>query len=63
MWIGIFLICVGILYILSNAGVLQGDVWDYALPVIFILLGISIIVKRVKRNRNTTITIDAQNKE
>ena len=55
MWVGIFLICMGILYIMSNTGVIQGDVWDYILPVFLILLGASIIIKRVRRDNKTNI--------
>lgn len=55
MWLGIFLICVGIVYILNNTGVLRGDVWDYILAIFFIILGASIIIKRVKKNKRATI--------
>jgi len=51
MWVGVFMICVGILIILSNMNILVGDVWDYVWPVFFILLGASMILKRVRRNR------------
>jgi hypothetical protein len=56
MWLGIFLICVGIVYILNNTGVLRGDAWDYILAIFFIILGASIIIKRVKRDKKTTIS-------
>lgn len=51
MWVGLFLICVGVLIILSNMNVLRGEVWDYAWPLLFIFLGASMILKRVKRRR------------
>jgi hypothetical protein len=51
MWVGVFLICVGILIILGNMGILQGDVWGYILPVFFILLGASILFKSVKKSK------------
>jgi hypothetical protein len=50
MWIGLFLILVGVFVILSNMGVLRGDTWDYIWPVFFILLGASMILKRIRRN-------------
>ena len=56
MWVGVFLICVGIVYILNNTGVLRGDTWDYILAIFFIILGASIIIKRVKRDKKTTIS-------
>ena len=49
MWIGVFLICVGFLVILSNMDIIRGDVWDYIWPVFFILLGASMIIKRIRR--------------
>jgi hypothetical protein len=48
MWIGFFLVCVGALILLNNVGWLRGDVWDYAWPLFFILLGFSMILKRLK---------------
>ena len=50
MWIGVFLICVGFLVILSNMDIIRGDVWDYVWPIFFILLGVSMIFKRMRRN-------------
>jgi len=54
MWIGLFLIIVGILVILGNMDILKGDVWNYIWPIFFILLGVSMILKRL-RKRETTV--------
>jgi len=45
MWFGIFLTCLGILYLLRNAGVIYGDVWDWAWPILLICIGIGLILK------------------
>jgi hypothetical protein len=50
MWIGFFLICVGILVILGNMGFIRGDIWQYIWPLFLILLGASMILKRVRRD-------------
>jgi len=54
MWVGFFLVCVGILILLNNMGLLRGDVWGYVWPVFFIMLGFSMIIKRLK-NREREI--------
>lgn len=48
MWIGFFLILAGILVLLSNMDLLRGDVWDYIWPVFFIMLGASMVIKRMR---------------
>ena len=45
MWLGIFLTCLGILYLLRNTGIIYGDVWDWAWPILLICIGIGMIVK------------------
>jgi hypothetical protein len=45
MWFGIFLLALGILYLLKNTGIIVGDVWDWIWPILLICLGIGIIVK------------------
>jgi hypothetical protein len=51
MWIGIFLVCVGVLVLLSNLGIIRGDVWEYIWPLLLISLGISLLSKHSRRNR------------
>ena len=46
MLIGIFLICLGLLFLMDNLGFIQGKIWDYVWPVFFIVLGASLILKR-----------------
>jgi hypothetical protein len=50
MWIGIFLACLGVLYLLRNLGIIYGDVWDWAWPILLICLGIGMILKPGWRN-------------
>lgn len=56
MWIGLFLIIAGILVILSNMDILRGDVWDYIWPIFFILLGVSMIIKRLRKKDTIVFT-------
>ena len=48
MWIGFFLIGIGILILLNNMGWIRGDIWGYVWPLFLILLGLSMILKRIK---------------
>jgi hypothetical protein len=50
MWIGIFLACLGVLYLLRNLGIIYGDVWDWAWPILLICLGVGMILKPGWRN-------------
>jgi uncharacterized membrane protein HdeD (DUF308 family) len=52
MWVGIFLVCVGILVLLSNLGIIRGDVWEYIWPLLLILLGVFLLSKRSRRERH-----------
>jgi len=45
MWFGIFLTCLGILYLLRNAGIICGDIWSWAWPILLICIGIGLILK------------------
>jgi hypothetical protein len=40
------LILIGILFLLNNLGIMRGDFWQYIWPLVFILIGISLITKR-----------------
>jgi hypothetical protein len=52
MWIGLFLVIAGILVIMRNMDIIQGDVWNYIWPVFFILLGASMIIKRLRKKES-----------
>lgn len=46
------LIIIGFLFLLNNLGIVRGDFWDYVWPVIFILIGISMITRRTAKDKN-----------
>ncbi len=48
MWIGLFLVLAGIMVLLNNLNVLRGDAWDYIWPLFFIMLGGSMVLKRIR---------------
>lgn len=45
MWFGVFLVALGILFLLDNLGIFRGDIWDWAWPILIICIGIGIILK------------------
>jgi hypothetical protein len=45
MWIGIFLICLGALYLLRNLHIIYGNVWNWAWPLLLICIGLGILFK------------------
>ena len=53
MLIGIFLICLGALFILSNLGLLYGGVARYILPILLIAIGGSIVIKKIAGGSNS----------
>ncbi len=48
--VGYFLIALGLLFVLDNFHILRGDVWEYAWPLILILLGASMVINRSRRH-------------
>ena len=48
MLVGIFLICLGALFVLSNLGLLYGGVGRYILPILLIAMGVSIVFKKMR---------------
>lgn len=48
MFVGLVILALGVLFLLENLGVLNGDIWDYLWPLAIIALGISILVKKRK---------------
>jgi len=51
MIFGLILLAIGIIAILEKANVITGSVWNYAWPVILIIVGISFIFGRMFRRR------------
>jgi hypothetical protein len=47
MWVGIFLVLLGVLFFLDNMEILHGEVWSYAWPLALLLLGVSMIMGRI----------------
>ncbi len=45
MWLGIFLVALGIIYLLKNAGIIHGGIWDWAWPILIICIGIDMMIK------------------
>jgi hypothetical protein len=45
MWFGVFLVCLGILYFLDSMHILFIDVWDFALPLLLVLIGLRLIFR------------------
>jgi hypothetical protein len=50
MWVGFVLVCIGILVLLSNMDIIRGDVWNYIWPLILVIFGISLILKRRRKD-------------
>jgi uncharacterized membrane protein YfcA len=46
MFWGIVLLLAGVLLLLSNAGYIPGDFWDYVIPIILIAIGGKMIFSR-----------------
>jgi hypothetical protein len=51
MIFGLIIIAVGVIALLIKLDVLSGSVWNYAWPVILIILGLSFIFGRMFRRR------------
>jgi hypothetical protein len=45
MWFGLFLVCLGILYLLDNLHIIFIDVWDIALPLLLVVIGLRLIFR------------------
>lgn len=45
MLFGIFLLCIGTLYLLRNFGLFYGSIWNWAWPILLIGMGIWLVVK------------------
>ena len=52
MWFGIFLICIGVLYLLRNLGFIYGDIWEWVWPILIICIGIGLLIKPTPKTRH-----------
>ena len=48
MFVGVFLILLGLLFIFDNLNYISGELWSYIWPLIIICIGLSMIFNRVK---------------
>jgi hypothetical protein len=47
MLVGILMVCLGIVFLLDNLGYLKGGVGNFIIPVFLVVLGASMILKRI----------------
>lgn len=40
----------GILFLLRNLGIIRGNLWDFVWPLVFIIIGISMIFRGAGKN-------------
>lgn len=45
MWFGVFLVCLGVLYLLDTLHIFFFDVWDIAIPLLLVIIGLRIIFR------------------
>ena len=51
MVFGLILIAVGVIALLEKLNVINGNVWNYTLPVILLIIGLSMVFGRFRRRR------------
>jgi membrane-associated PAP2 superfamily phosphatase len=51
VFVGIFVLALGVLFLLRNAGFLSGDIWKYIWPLALIALGISMLLSSKRPGR------------
>jgi len=54
MVVGLFLICLGGLFLLQNLGYISGGIGGLILPLIFIAIGLSMVLKGFSRREPKT---------
>lgn len=54
MSFGIFLIIIGVIFLLKNLGFITGGLWDIFWPIVLIVWGLSLITKKSGRFWNKT---------
>ncbi len=47
MPVALGLVLFGILFLLRNLDIIRGDLWDFVWPLVFIIIGISMIFRGV----------------
>lgn len=45
MWLGVFLVCLGVLYLLDTMHIFFIDVWDYVIPLLLVIIGLRMIFR------------------
>lgn len=48
MFVGIFLLALGVLFLLRNGGAIHGETWDLIWPLLIVAFGFSLIFKKRK---------------
>ncbi|MDD5338950.1 MAG: DUF5668 domain-containing protein [Dehalococcoidales bacterium] len=51
MVIGAIILAVGVIAILVTTGTVSGSIWDYTWPTVLIIIGLSFIIGRFRRQR------------
>ena len=51
MFVGLLITLIGALILLRNLDVIHGDFWDWFWPLLLVLVGLSIIVKRPGKSK------------
>lgn len=46
MFLGFFILALGILFLLKNLNVIYGDTWDIVWPLLIIAFGASLVLKK-----------------
>ncbi|MBT4849694.1 hypothetical protein HON36_02495 [Candidatus Parcubacteria bacterium] len=60
---GAVLIIVGVYFLLKNAGIIEGDFWNYLWPILIILLGLSMADKKKKKKNFDSFWCKVKNKK
>jgi hypothetical protein len=51
MVFGLILVAVGIIALLEKLNVITGNIWNYTWPAILVIIGLSIVFDRFRRQR------------
>jgi hypothetical protein len=46
MFVGVFILALGLLFLFRNSGVIHGDAWDLIWPLFIIAFGVSLVFRR-----------------
>lgn len=50
MFFGLIVLVIGVVFLLGNLGIINGEAWPIIWPCLLIVFGLSVIFKRKKRN-------------